>query len=157
MFNPLIVEAVVDPTSLPEVSPMLGALASVGAGITEEMLFRLGLVTLLVWLGFRLGARIDDERPATWLVWGAIVVVALAFGAAHLPATSEVFRLTPIVVARSLVLNGVGGVVFGWLYWRRGLLAALVAHFSTDIILHALVPLLINVLVRVLSPLLAGL
>lgn len=158
VFNPLIVEDVIDPTTFPEISPALGALASVGAGITEEMLFRLGLVTLLVWLGFRLGARTDDdERPATWLVWGAIVVVSLAFGAAHLPATSEIFRLTPAVIARAFVLNGVGGVVFGWLYWRRGLLAAMIAHFSTDIVLHALVPVLFDLLVRVLSPLLVGL
>ena len=26
----------------------------------------------------------------------------------------------------------------GWLYWQRGLLAAMVAHFSADIVLHVL-------------------
>ncbi len=67
------------------------------------------------------------------------------------------FRLSPAVVARALVLNGVGGVVFGWLYWRRGLLAAMVAHFSADVVLHVLAPLLFRVLVRVLSPLFVGL
>jgi membrane protease YdiL (CAAX protease family) len=30
------------------------------------------------------------------------------------------------------------GVLYGWCYWRRGLLAAMVAHFSADIVLHAL-------------------
>lgn len=147
VFNPLIAGDVLDPATLPEISPLYGALASVGAGITEEILFRLGLVTLLVWLGFRLGARTDDgKRPARWLLWGAVVVVALAFGAAHLPATAGIFRLTPAVIARAFVLNGVGGVVFGWLYWKRGLLAAMVAHFSTDIVLHVLVPLLVGLL-----------
>lgn len=153
VFNPLIASAVVDPTTVPQPSPAAGALASVGAGITEEILFRLGAVTLLVWAGFRLGARTRDGKPANWLVWGSIVAVALLFGAAHLPATAAIFRLTPAVVARAFVLNGVGGVVFGWLYWKRGLLAAMVAHFSTDIVLHALLPLLVDWIVRALAPL----
>jgi hypothetical protein len=40
-----------------------------------------------------------------------------------------------------LVLNGLGGVVYGWLYWRQGLVAAMVAYFSTDGVLLFLVPL----------------
>jgi hypothetical protein len=38
--------------------------------------------------------------------------------------------------------NGLVGVVFGWLYWRYGLLAAMIAHFSADVVLHTLAPLL---------------
>jgi membrane protease YdiL (CAAX protease family) len=37
------------------------------------------------------------------------------------------------------VLNSLAGLVFGWLYWRRGLKAAMVAHFSADLVLHVLV------------------
>ena len=48
--------------------------------------------------------------------------------------------LTPLVIARTLVLNGLAGVVFGWLYWRRGLLAAMVAHFTFDLVVLAIVP-----------------
>jgi membrane protease YdiL (CAAX protease family) len=36
--------------------------------------------------------------------------------------------------------NGLAGVVFGWLYWRRGLLAAMVAHLTFDLVLHVIVP-----------------
>ena len=32
-------------------------------------------------------------------------------------------------------------IAFGWLYWRRGILLAMVAHFSADIVLHVLPPL----------------
>jgi hypothetical protein len=32
--------------------------------------------------------------------------------------------------------------VFGWLYWRRGLEAAIVAHFAADLVLHVAAPLL---------------
>jgi membrane protease YdiL (CAAX protease family) len=38
-------------------------------------------------------------------------------------------------------LNGLAGVAFGWLYWKRGLESAIVAHFSADIILHVLLAL----------------
>jgi membrane protease YdiL (CAAX protease family) len=46
------------------------------------------------------------------------------------------------VIVRALLLNGIGGIVFGWLYWKRGLLAAMLAHFSADVVLHVVVPLL---------------
>ena len=32
-------------------------------------------------------------------------------------------------------------VVFGWLYWKRGLEMAIVAHFGADIVLHVITPL----------------
>jgi hypothetical protein len=44
------------------------------------------------------------------------------------------------VVARAVVLNGLVGVVCGVLNWRRGILAALVAHFCGDLVLHVLAP-----------------
>jgi len=34
--------------------------------------------------------------------------------------------------------------VFGWLYWRRGILTAMASHFCADLILHVLTPLLIS-------------
>ena len=46
------------------------------------------------------------------------------------------------MITRALLLNGIGGIVFGWLYWKRGLLAAMLAHFSADIVLHVVTPLL---------------
>jgi hypothetical protein len=36
----------------------------------------------------------------------------------------------------------VSGVVFGWLYWRFGLVGAMVAHVAGDVILKAISPLL---------------
>jgi hypothetical protein len=116
-----------------------GLLASLYGGVVEELLLRLGLMTLLVWVGTRL-IRSPNVRPD--VVWAAIVVSALLFGAGHLPTTATLLPLTPLVVARALLLNGLGGVVFGWLYWRGGLLAAMIAHFSADIVLHVVAPLL---------------
>jgi membrane protease YdiL (CAAX protease family) len=39
-------------------------------------------------------------------------------------------------VTRILVLNGVAGTLFGYLYWRKGLEAAMIAHGAADLTLH---------------------
>jgi membrane protease YdiL (CAAX protease family) len=77
-------------------------------------------------------------------MWTANVLAAAIFGVGHLPATAALMALTPLVVTRALVLNGLAGVVFGWLYWRRGLLAAMVAHFCGDLVLHVATPALLG-------------
>jgi membrane protease YdiL (CAAX protease family) len=52
-----------------------------------------------------------------------------------------VSKLNPLVITRALVLNGVGGLAFGWLYWKQGLESAMIAHFSADVVLHVITPL----------------
>ncbi|MBI2954233.1 MAG: CPBP family intramembrane metalloprotease [Chloroflexi bacterium] len=115
-----------------------GFLASFYGGIVEELLMRLGLMTTLVWLGTKLTRR---DRPGAAVVWSSIILVSVLFGVAHLPATAAIVQITWLIVVRAIVLNGVAGIVFGWLYWRRGLLSAVIAHFSADIVLHVLPPL----------------
>ena len=38
--------------------------------------------------------------------------------------------------------NGIPGVIFGWLYWRRGLVAAMTAEAAADVLTKAVLPLL---------------
>jgi len=103
-------------------------------GITEELLMRWGLMSLLVWLGWRLlGLRTSDGRPKNGLVWFAIGVAAVLFGIGHLPALAAAVPMTPVLVARTIALNSLGGLVFGWLFWRRSLEAAMVSHASAHI------------------------
>lgn len=104
---------------------VLGALLY--GGITEELLLRWGLMTLLVWIGWRVAQR-GEGLPRPALVWSAIVLAAVLFGLGHLPATAAVTPLTLPVIVRAILLNGILGVVFGWLYWRRSLEAAMLAH-----------------------------
>jgi membrane protease YdiL (CAAX protease family) len=47
-----------------------------------------------------------------------------------------------MVVTRALLLNGIAGLAFGWLYWKRGLEMAMIAHFTGDFILLVVVPML---------------
>jgi len=97
-------------------------------GVTEEMLMRWGLMTALVWLPWRfIQKRRGLPRPA--YVIGAIFIAALLFGALHLPAAAAMgASLTAPVVTYVIVGNTVPAVLFGFLYWRNGLEAAILAH-----------------------------
>lgn len=116
-----------------------GLLASFYGGIDEELLMRLGVMTIVVWLG---AVLLRQQKPSDGIYWFGIVVSAVAFGLGHLPATAASFNITALVVLRAVVLNGLIGVVLGWFYWRHGLLSAMAGHFSADLVLHVIVPLI---------------
>jgi membrane protease YdiL (CAAX protease family) len=115
-------------------------LASLYGGIAEEILFRLFLMTLFVWISTKIKTT-HDGRPTAIGVWLSIVVSSVLFGLGHLPITGDLIQITPNVVVRAVLLNGVAAVIFGWLYQKHGLESAMIAHFSCDIGLHVVVPL----------------
>ena len=129
------------PISLGQAEPPIwqGFLASFYGGIGEEVMMRLFLMTALVW-AFSKFQKTADGKPASAMVWLAIIIASVLFGLGHLPVTAAMTAVTPLILARALLLNGIGGMVFGWLYWKRGLESAIIAHFSADIVLHVLVP-----------------
>jgi hypothetical protein len=124
---------------LPTPPAWTGLLASVGAGIQEEIWLRLGFMTFLVWLGTQI---VRLTPPAPGVVWTANALAATLFGALHLPQVAVLIGLNVPIVAFTLLGNGAPGVVFGWLYWRRGLVAAMVSHVAADCVLKAVLPLL---------------
>ncbi len=104
-------------------------------GIDEEVLTRLFLLTLVAWLGSKI-LQSQKDRLSPAIFWIANVVVAVLFGLGHLPAASRVMQITPEVVIVALALNGIAAVSFGYLYWKRGLESAMIAHFCADFVLY---------------------
>ena len=97
-------------------------------GVTEEVLVRWGLMSTLMWLGWRFRQK-RSGPPRMSIVWGAIAVTALAFGIFHLPAAAAMgATLDATVVTFVIAGNAVPGLIFGYLYWRHGLESAIVAH-----------------------------
>ncbi|MGZ9223203.1 MAG: CPBP family glutamic-type intramembrane protease [Anaerolineales bacterium] len=117
-----------------------GLLASFYGGIAEEIQLRLLVMSFFAWLG-RFISKTADGKPTNAVFWIANILAAVLFGLGHLPTMSLLVPLTPLVIARTVLLNGLIGIVFGWLYWKRGLEAAMISHFSADIILHVLLAL----------------
>lgn len=104
-------------------------------GITEELLLRWGLLTLLVWAAWRMfhGRR---GTPRTIYFIGAIIISSVVFGIGHLPLVSalEVDFTLPIV-AFIVLANSMFGLIAGYLYWQKGLEAAIIAHMSTHVVI----------------------
>jgi membrane protease YdiL (CAAX protease family) len=117
-----------------------GFLASFYGGIVEEILLRLFLMSLFAWLGSFI-SKTAEGKPTRTAFWIANILAAILFGLGHLPATAMLMPLTPFVIARAIVLNGLAGITFGYLYQSRGLESAMIAHFSADIVLHVLLAL----------------
>ena len=117
-----------------------GFLASFYGGIVEEILLRLFMMSLLAWLGSFI-SKTAEGKPTRTAFWIANILAAILFGLGHLPATAMLMPLTPFVIARAIVLNGLAGITFGYLYQSRGLESAMIAHFSADIVLHVLLAL----------------
>jgi len=121
-----------------------GFLASFYGGTSEEILLRLFTLSLFAWLG-RFVNRAPDGRPGEVALWVANILAAILFGFGHLPATAAAgLPMDALVITRAIVLNGLAGLVFGWFYWKHGLEAAMVSHFSSDIVLHVIAPLLMG-------------
>lgn len=108
------------------------------SSILEEVVFRLFVMGVVAWIA----ARWLKGPHASWLT--ALVVSTLLFGAAHLPAWLSATHGTPGLVAGVMVLNGAGGLLLGWVFWRWGLPYAIVCHFFGDVVVQGLGPRLLT-------------
>ncbi len=126
-------------TAAPTVGAVVGSLPVrlLYGGVVEELLLRFGLLTLVAWVLWRLVQR-DGGVPSTAIVWSAIVLSALAFGAGHLPAAATLGPLSTAMIARVVSLNALAGLALGWLYWRKSLEASMVAHATFHVALVGL-------------------
>lgn len=93
-------------------------------GITEELMLRFGLMTLVVWLAFKITKGLSNS-----VYWFAIVFSSLIFAIGHFPIVFATIG-SPSIILLSYVLLGnlVAGLIFGYLYWKKGLEAAIIAH-----------------------------
>lgn len=115
------------------------ALACFYGGIYEELLLRLFIMAGLIWLIGRVWPA-PDGQIHLGAFWAANIIASLLFGLGHLPATARIAPLTPLIIARALLLNGLAGLLFGVLFLRYGLEFAMIAHFTMDIMIHLVLP-----------------
>lgn len=109
-------------------------------GVVEEILLRWFLMSAFALLLWKLLARkyVKTEIPE-WIFVVANVLSALLFALGHLPATVILFgELSFLIVFRCILLNGVFGLVFGWLYRKLGIQYAMIAHAMTHVCCDAL-------------------
>jgi hypothetical protein len=105
-------------------------LRCLSAALTEEIFFRLGLLTLFVWVLRSIVKKPAIDVPSLWV---GNLLAALVFAGAHLPQLTfhGCSLLIPVVV-----FSTSAGMVMGWLYMRYGLVSAVVAHFICDLMVY---------------------
>jgi hypothetical protein len=107
-------------------TPFEGFFASLGAGVNEELFFRLGLLQVLAWIL----ARGKKDRPVATA--GAAILSSLAFSAAHMEFATYVF-----------LYRFLAGLIFAAIFLGRGFAVAVYTHAIYDIyvlVVLALVP-----------------
>lgn len=104
-------------------------------GLTEELLLRWGLMTLLVWIPWRV-LQGRNGVPKLAYVISAILISSLIFAIAHLPIASLLVpKLTVALTSYVITANSAFGLIAGYLYWKKGLESAILAHMVTHVVL----------------------
>lgn len=102
-------------------------------GVTEEILLRWGLLTLVVWLAWKWFQKGTGQVKRSYFL-GAIVLSSVVFGLGHLPlAVALGSRITLPIFLYVVTANSLFGLIAGYLYWRVGLESAILAHMLVHI------------------------
>lgn len=98
-------------------------------GVVEEILCRMGLMTAFLW-----GLNLISIKKV-WNIWGAIALSSLIFGIGHLPMYLSTVANQPelLVIFKIIVLNFVGGLIFGYVFANYNLLSAMISHASAHV------------------------
>lgn len=115
--------------------------ASVTAGIGEEVIFRLFFISFWVWL---ISYVILKKRWQNQVFWVVSIFSALAFALGHFPSVMILFGFDTIqeipfaLISEIIFLNGVVSLLAVYYFRKFGFLAAVGIHFWTDIIWHVI-------------------
>lgn len=115
-------------------SPLYFISSVLYGGVVEELMLRLLIMSLIVLIIWKLFAKSKDSSAIpNWIYITSIFLAAIMFAAGHLPATAQLLGLSTPILIRCFLLNGVGGIGFGYLYWKKGLSYAICAHMLTHV------------------------
>jgi membrane protease YdiL (CAAX protease family) len=110
------------------------------AAVGEELIFRLCLLSAVAGIGARL-LRLPRHVPTPAVIWTANGLTALLFAAVHLPTWSGVVSLSAALALSVMTLNAVGGIVLGYVFVNRGIVAAIWTHAGADCAIQLIGPL----------------
>ncbi len=103
-------------------------------GVIEEVILRLFVMSLIIWLAWKIFFR-GKSNPPTGVMIAANILAAVLFAAGHLPSTMQTFgEITPMILLRCFLLNGFAGLIFGGLYRRYGIHYSMMAHAGAHIV-----------------------
>lgn len=120
---------------LPELGthpPILSRILIIFAGsFGEELFFRAFVATVAAWLIHVIFSLFMDDAKSLG-EWVGILVAAGLAGVWHIGGSDDIIRV--------LILSGITGITYGWLYWRLGLESAIIAHMVVTASLYIVFP-----------------
>ncbi|MGE5250542.1 MAG: type II CAAX prenyl endopeptidase Rce1 family protein [Bacteroidota bacterium] len=115
--------------------------ASLAAGIGEEVLFRLFFISFWTWLVSRVLLRGRWQMQVFWFFG---VLSAIAFGLSHLPSVmflmgwTSLSQVPAMLIIELILLNGVMSIFAAYYFRKYGFLAPVGIHFWADILWHVI-------------------
>ena len=100
-------------------------------GVVEEVMLRLFFMSLIAFIIQKVSKEKEINNKILIL---SNVIAAILFATGHLPATSIMIGITPMIVLRCFLLNGGFGLMFGRLYRKHGIHCAIIAHMGVHIV-----------------------
>lgn len=93
-------------------------------GFIEEVIFRLGIMGLIIWLGSMI-----MNTDSSIVIWVAILISSILFALAHVPGISSIgLKKTPAIMTYALGGNIWVGIWCGLAFLQAGIFAAIVVH-----------------------------
>lgn len=130
LLEPLLPKALIESQNI-ELHPLTRFLYG---GFTEELQMRYGFMTLFVFLPYIIFK--PDLGSKKWPYIIGILLSTFLFGMGHLPVAYQLIGyLDFITVTYILVGNGLIGLLAGWLFWKKGIEAAFIAHIAAHVVL----------------------
>lgn len=141
----IIVDVVVSSYSpfgrLPHPAFPASIIATLGAAIGEEIIFRLFFISFWVWL---IAHVILKGKRLNVVFWVVSIASALAFFAGHIPSVlmlkglASPAQIPPLTLGEMVFLNSALSLPAAYLFRKNGILAAMGVHFWTDIVWHVI-------------------
>ena len=104
------------------------------APIFEEIIFRLFLLTLVIWICNKFKLEKPEKPKKHFLQWG-VFISSLLFALAHLPGWLQITNKVEVYLL-VVLLNMIASYAFSWVFLTRGVYLAMVAHFAADVVGH---------------------
>jgi len=116
-------------------------IASMSAGIGEELIFRLFFISFWVWLISYVLLRRKWQNQIFWIV---SILSALVFALGHIPTLivlysfSSFSQIPTALLSEIILLNSLVSLPAAYYFRKYGFLAAIGIHFWADIVWHVI-------------------
>lgn len=101
-------------------------------GVVEEILMRLFLMSLVSLIIYKVFYRSVKINNSVYIISNIIISVLFALG--HLPNTAMTIGLNFVIVLRCILLNGIVGLMFGYVYRKHGIIYSMISHILVHVV-----------------------